>query len=214
MKRVFSFCIVSAMIASAAVPQQAQQPTGWPTLRALLATNESGEPLSSANFSVDELKAVRTATAESTRDYCGGEERGGDAIFRQLLVSRINIRGDGGQAILVEGGGEWDTGSRCLCGVTGNCQMWVLLARGGEANVLLATSGWAHVVLNSSSHGYFDIVTAEREGAATSELTMWRFEGKRYQPLRCASKHYAGTGSLDEQQRTAKIFEHPCKSIP
>jgi hypothetical protein len=74
-------------------------------------------------------------------------------------------------------------------------------------------------VLETGSHGFFDIVTASNTRVGLIELRVWRFDGERYSPLRCAAKRYPpakvnGESPIDEIDRTGRLSEHPCEIVP
>ena len=185
--------------------QQKHDLSSWPSVRELMASGDRGDPLREANLSPTEQEAVRSVTLNDIRDLCGSGDGGKEAnIFRELVVDRIHLTNNGQTTILVEGGGSWEKGSRCLCGGTGNCQTWVVRVSGGKGTVLYSNFGWGFAILKSQSHGYFNFVTALNLGGGETDLGIGGRRRKiRAVPLRIANGER--TNNLGEQLPAAEL---------
>jgi hypothetical protein len=200
--RVLYAALVGAVICAAVSAQSPAQPK-WPALNVLAKSDDGTQPLPKARLSSTELVAIRKATASVLDDLCSQEEEDWrDAVISHLEVKRIHLTQSGPDSLMVRGGGPWGPkGSRCLCGVTGNCQTWIMTNVNGKMRVQMSDMGWGHFALASASKGYFDLVTAWNAGGGKTELTIWRFDGEQYRPLHC------GRTTPNDEYR---VLQRPC----
>ena len=113
--------------------------------------------------------------------------------------------------------GDWEGDSRsCPCGANLNCKTWVVDLHGDTAPPLLEFSGFGIVILQSGNRGYFDVATGSTKSLRAIEFTVWRFDGNRYEPFRCASLKY-DPSAIDEVDPISAIdkkaapSEHSCR---
>jgi hypothetical protein len=200
MKKWNWIAIVTMVIvtASAVRAQKTVAKAQWPTLEKLLNSATSGEPLSEAGLSAPELRAVQAALAHVAKGKaCRGANIEGCGALKSEVLGRVQITTDGQTAVILQ--------STSDCGTAG-CPVWIVqVTRGGRT--LLEDFGWGYAVLPTLERNYFDVVTAE--GNREVELIMWRFNGDRYQPFRCAS---IPTNSGTDPGAAEQTSEHPCRS--
>ncbi len=95
---------------------------------------------------------------------------------------------NGRTQIIVQGVGE------CQCSPTGNCSFWVYeKSTDGYRRLLVTNMVQVFSVENTRSHGYRDIVTGAHGSAFDTDLTVFKFDGERYQPRECWSMSYPRT---------------------
>ncbi len=205
---------------SSAPETRISKPT-WPTVGNLAVSDRDWLKLSDLNLSDREFKDVERITAPWIRAHC--PQISGDDARKRLasLSSRLTqLKATGSEQLVVNEMGDWegDSGS-CPCRPNLNCHTWILNLSGDRVTTLLEYSGFGLVVLKASSHGFVDIVTASNAAPNRIELEVWRFDGERYAPLRCASKRYSphapnDASPIDEVDKTGRISEHPCELSP
>jgi len=116
--------------------------------------------------------------------------------------------------------GDWEGDSNsCPCHPNLNCHTWILSLSENRATALLEYSGFGLVLLKTSSHGFFDVVTASNTRLGMIELRAWKFDGEHYSPFCCAAKSFSpavidSESPIDEIDRAGRISEHPCKIVP
>ncbi len=79
----------------------------------------------------------------------------------------------------------------CQCSATGNCEFWAVRQKGTRLELLLKTFmvQWFSV-RNTRTNGYRDIQTSAHGSATFSELTLYKFNGKRYKAAQCWDRIY------------------------
>ena len=196
-----------------------QQP--WPSIHEFISSGHGSQTVADFKLSKQELSQLQRITAKWTERHCGKDSKGKQVPqnVTTLSAKRIQLQVNGQKLFVVNESGDWEGSSEsCSCGPQLNCRTWVLNFQAGKANILLEYNGLGLVPLKTSSHGYFDLVTASASGAQAEsiDLRIWTFNGKRYQPVRCASRHYsldeiAGETAADGADKTAVVSEHPCQ---
>jgi hypothetical protein len=94
------------------------------------------------------------------------------------------------------------------CGAVGNCQFFLL---DGKHHVLLSNvAAYYLTILTSLHHGDPDILLGEHISASETAQTWYRFNGSRYEAVRCAIDNY-GLPYLDGKRH--REFG-PCKATP
>ncbi len=199
--------------------QRAHCQQAWPSLRELVASDQDWQRVSDLNLSNEELSEVQRITSKWTERHCPQKSNGKPAPRNAATLSakRLQIQVSGPKQLVVGEAGDWEDDSEsCSCGANLNCRTWVLNLNEGRATSLLEYNGFGMVPLKLTSHGYFDLVTALNRQTGIIDLRIWRFDGERYQPFRCASMHYApdrinAEAAADEIDKSAKLSEHPCQ---
>lgn len=89
-----------------------------------------------------------------------------------------------------------------LCFVEGNCTSWLYRKIGDRWELLLSTDV-PILPLKTSTHGYRDISVHSFVGAVHEYKTIYKFDGRRYQPKECFEW---------ENLKVRKLTSHgPCK---
>ena len=198
------------------VPEIQTSPPVWPTLGEFVTSNRGWLTVSEMNLSDQERKDAESIMTPWMAMHCppvtGYENR---KRIASVSAERIQLETKASGQLAVTEMGDWEgDSSSCPCSRNLNCHIWVLNLSGDRATTLFESSGVGLVVLKSSSHGFYDIVTASNVRLGLIELEEWRFDGERYALTRCASKRYSrsvtnGGVPID----TGKVSEHPCKPI-
>ncbi|WP_458097444.1 hypothetical protein [Roseomonas sp. WA12] len=75
-----------------------------------------------------------------------------------------------------------------------NCDLTVILQSGGGYHVVLSTNGDDLSVRPERHRGMADLRIGGRGGAGLYAVQSWRFDGRAYQPFRCATREVLGEG--------------------
>jgi hypothetical protein len=211
--RTICLRVTFAICFLAGISQNVKGEQSWPSVTELAASGHGWQKLSGLGLSAQQLTGVRSATSAWIEKHCKNDiEKIGT-----FPAKRIQLRTDGTPQLVIQAVGDWEGDSQsCPCEPNLNCRNWIMDFSDKGANTLLEHSGFGIIVLKSISHGYFDVVTASSTKKTTMEFTMWRFDGKKYQALRCASVRYSKRVMNDpskiysEIDRTGVISEHSC----
>lgn len=82
--------------------------------------------------------------------------------------------------LILQGSGPW-------CGATGNCSVWILARANGHLEVVLETIANGLSVSRSLHYGFRDVITTMHGSAFETQYTVYRYDGKVYQPVDCYS---------------------------
>ena len=94
-------------------------------------------------------------------------------------VGFIELTQGGGQQVLVQG-------PRLFCGASGNCRYLVFIRQGERLRLVLDAAG-NFLLRNTSSHGFWDVVTSWHMSAYEQVLNVYRWDGAEYQKADCYS---------------------------
>jgi len=135
---------------------------------AQLQTVGASETFSAAKLSANETQEIVAAIEQSVYDTP-------DSWEQELRVRRVDV--GSGQGLVV-------SGTKLLCGATGNCQIWVFLNTNGRW-VSLFEGGDPPIAEGfqfgpGASHGVKDLTTSTNSSAERSKHTTYRFDGKVY----------------------------------
>jgi len=190
----------------------------WPTVSNLAASDRDWQTLTELKLSDPELNEVQRVMVPWMRRHCprvSADE--GKKRIASVSSERIRLHSTKPEQIAVSEIGDWEgDSSSCPCHPNLNCHTWVLNFSENRATTLLEYSGFGLIALKTTSHEFFDIVTASNKHSGQIELRTWRFDGEHYVPFRCATRRYSpaainGKSPIDEIDRTDTLWEHPCK---
>jgi len=106
-----------------------------------------------------------------------------DDIRQQYVAIPLRLK-DGVEAILVEGRGIGPCGAQ-------NCQTYILEKQQRTYRLLLDALVIQQTrVLNSVTNGYHDIQTNMHGSAFSSDIVIYRYDGRKYRRTDCFSKQY------------------------
>ncbi len=195
----FVSILVLALFSSTALAQSslwAHVPTQLPT----------APRLTSAKLSAPELKSVTGVVkrwGEADKGGCDGKDELEELVEGITIQSIPLARSQ--KVLLVE------AGSGCARGGQGaNGVMWVIRLDGGVAVTLAGPkdefSGWLYSILPAANDGYRDIVLGWHMSAFETDMSYFRFDGKRYRLIGCATGLYDQTGhmTIEPMQRSTK----------
>jgi hypothetical protein len=118
-------------------------------------------------------------------EQCISPERSLEEEIDAIRIVRAVLHTKAPEQLLVQ------ASDACHCGVTGNCEFWVLERRGKSFSVLLETEMVQRFgVEPSRSNGYRDLITSSHDSAALQGLVLYKFDGKQYRATDCASVEY------------------------
>jgi hypothetical protein len=213
--RAFCLCVIALIGASYADSQNRQSQHSWPTMGEFVAADRGWQTVADLGLSGQELNEVQRITAAWIEKHCGHKGEGKQRAAK-LSAKRIQLQVSGANQIVVEEASDWEGDSEsCSCAPKLNCRRWVLNFQEGKATTLLEYNALGIDLLKTSNRGHFDIATISNRKVGAFDLTVWKFDGVRYQPFRCASMHYApdainGDPVVDGIDKTAVLSEHPC----
>ena len=156
-------------------------------LWAHVPTQLSGAPrLTDAKLSASQLKSVTDVVkrwGEADKGGCDGRDEL-EELVEGITIQSIPLSSSQ-KVLLVEAGG-------CARGGQGaNGAMWVIRLDGGVAVTLAGPkdgfSGWLYSILPSANDGYRDIVLGWHMSAVETDMSYFRFDGKRYRLVGCAT---------------------------
>lgn len=111
---------------------------------------------------------------------CLQDENEEPADIEEVLSAETINLGSGHEGMVVRGSGD------CLCGPSGNCEVWLFEIAGGVPRLLLRASAVQEVTLKeSASNGYRDLVTSMRASGGDADLSVYQFDGKEYRLKQC-----------------------------
>ena len=134
---------------------------------------------------------IRTIKAEIRHfmdDQEIASEKELDTLVRGTRIQLLDLNQDGVPEVLAQ---AFD--SREGCGATGNCTFWVFQKQSdGSYNKLLDTRGKEGIggielitVETTRTHGFLDFTLAAHDSAAEKDLSVYRFNGRRYVQFAC-----------------------------
>jgi hypothetical protein len=128
-------------------------------------------------------------------------ERGLHKIAAKTRVKAVDLSGKGAGEILAQA-----AGTHSGCSPTGNCESWVLQHNGGTYSVILHRgAAQTFTIQPTVTNGFHDIVLGMHGSAFVQELTLYRFDGSKYEFVACYNANWA-TRQMDG---TYHNFEEP-----
>jgi hypothetical protein len=118
---------------------------------------------------------------EFLREY----KRGVEAAAREMKVSKIDLNQDGQAEYVID-----NVLGRTLCGASGNCSSFVYQKTSGGYRFLLEGNGFGIKLLQTSTNGYRDLSTESHSSADETYLTIYKFDGNKYQEKDCYINKY------------------------
>lgn len=120
-------------------------------------------------------------------------------------IKVVNLNGKGQQEVLARAADS----SGFLCSPTGNCEVWIFRQLGDQYSVILKRGAVQNFTIEPTiTHGFHDIVLGQHGSATEQGLTLFRFDGLRYQIAGCYEANWTILGKdgevhdLDEPQIT------------
>ena len=134
------------------------------------------------------FRTMQTEPDEKKRIIQEAENSKG-GISRLFCAEAVDLDRDGKRDLLIHQADVEDT----YCGAH-NCPVWVYRRTDGGYRLLLyATAGYFAdriTALKSSTNGYRDIRSQYHQSAAEREVTVYKFDGKRYRARVCMTATY------------------------
>lgn len=194
---------------------KAQTQQSWPTFKDLSMSGRDWKQLSELGISSHDFDEVKRITSDWLNSHCGHDRsaKKRDKHLAALTSKHIELSRTSRAQLAVREEGDWegDSGS-CSCGPNLNCHTWLLEFGKSQATALLEFNGFGPIVLDASSHGYSDLVTASNSQSRSFDFVYWRFNGRRYERVRCASQHYSLSENTGEPLiGNSTPEEHPCR---
>ncbi|HKS83079.1 MAG TPA: hypothetical protein VJR23_16365 [Candidatus Acidoferrales bacterium] len=118
-------------------------------------------------------------------------------------VKMIDVNGDGTPEVIAQG--------MKGCGVVGNCSLWVFRKVGNHYGLILSGYGQTFTIQTESTKGFKDIVVASHSSATDSALTLFRYDGSRYQAAGCYDANWAPLeNGIVHQLKEPRITSSAC----
>ena len=178
------------------------KPTHFALAALVAATASSQQPAPDQQpaWSMDGLVIMAGRIPRQVPEDQEGILRATGAQPDQLRIARI--RTPDGYMFIVQGLGQ------PLCNALGNCSSWVL---DKEYHVLLTTSAESFRLQPDGSPDHIDIVTYVPGSATSGDLMRWRFDGRAYRRIACASLVMVKTGTGKKQPMIPEIKPVACR---
>ena len=124
-----------------------------------------------------------------------------------LVAEPVELNRDGKPELKVHGIGD-------ICGAA-NCETWIFRKVGNKYQMLLDAGSIQRIELQKTfSHGYRDLIASMHGSACDSDLTLYKFDGQKYQRVTCFFRTYRypdRRGQMREWKQ-AKISRRECES--
>ncbi len=118
-------------------------------------------------------------------------ERFRDSLPYLLIAEPVDLNGDGVPELVIRGQGR-------ICGAN-NCEVWIYGRTSTGYERLLGDEIIQTVEpLRTVSHGYRDVRTWHHGSAVDSDVTVYKFDGRRYRNVACANYAYGYRDSHGE----------------
>ena len=113
--------------------------------------------------------------------------------------------GNGARSVVAQAGGE-----KSGCSPTGNCPFWILMPIKAGYSVVLAGEAQTFTIQPTRTHALKDIVLGRHGSAFDSELTVYRFNGKKYEAGPCYDATWSALGKDGEYHTLREPRMMPC----
>lgn len=137
------------------------------------------------------------ARDENVREFFEARpELAGDPA-KFLAAESADLDGDGGPEFIVRGINQ-------ICGAN-NCHHWIYRKAGGGYRLLLY-AGFVQQIepQRGATKGFRDLIASMHGSASDSDLTLYKFDGKRYRRAACFFRTYRyrdGSGRFRDRRR-------------
>jgi hypothetical protein len=111
-----------------------------------------------------------------------------DAVMKGITVKKVDLNKDGQPEFIVV------LGEEMICGAHANCPTWVYRKAGGEYQLLLRTFGQQLLLEKSSTNSFRDLRSEGASSAFETDLSIYKFDGNKYQAKACYSRTYSAKG--------------------
>jgi peroxiredoxin len=123
-------------------------------------------------------------------------------LNKSVSVRPIRLAADKSRQLLIRGSGF------CLCGAQ-NCAFWIYRKTGRKYELLLKGAGSTKVKAGGqTAKGYRDVISESHASAMETIVRTYRYDGSRYQPLRCINRAYYD----DNGKSTERPIDRPCET--
>lgn len=162
---------------------------GWPNIAQ--STELSAEERTGLIRALSPRNQSSTQMAQEFQDLASG-----------TVVKRVRLDADDGTEFLAE------ATDRYSCSPTGNCAFWVVRKTGDRYTVILYRGAIQSFTIQPTvTNGFRDLILVQHGSATDLGLTLYRFNGSRYQQAGCYNAAWAilqngQVHDLDEPQIT------------
>ena len=131
-------------------------------------------------------------------------ERFRDSLPFLLIAERVDLNGDSIPELIIRGQGR-------ICEAN-NCYLWIYRRTSAGYERLLEDIVQSLEPLATVSHGYRDVRTWHHGSAWDGDVTIYKFDGRQYQPARCFDSSYRYVDSLGAPHdlKRPRNTPHPC----
>lgn len=158
------------------------------------------ENLPNINLSAADRLALQDAIErELSSNDASDHDYSSDA--RKANVRAIDLNADGVPEVLAQSSDELS------CSPTGNCVFWIFQKKLARFTPLLSAEAQLFKIMTTRNRGYLDIALGRHGSAFESEWRLYKFNGKKYIPMKCWVESYRTEGS-DKMLEKPRIL--PC----
>jgi hypothetical protein len=187
-KKLLPIAILLVTISAAA-----QAPDDWTTAKT--ADLSQLDQVRYAQLTVAEKAALQTVTTPAIQK-CATDANDAADTFQRLRARRTDL--GSGPGFVLEGTG-------CLCDA-GNCRFWIVTA---DMQVLFEGSAQTYALLDTTTAGHFDLVTATHVSMTDSTRALYAFDGTKYQSTQCADINLASAFGSVQMKPTITMQKCP-----
>jgi hypothetical protein len=154
----------------------------------------------SKTLSAKERVGLVTVVASQIRPYMSNLEIESEeqlrAVATQTTIKAVDLSGNGPREYLGQGSFKF------FCSPTGNCESWVFRKNGDKYSVILHRIATQTFTIQSTiTNGFHDLVLGQHGSATDQGLTLYRFDGSKYQRVACYDADWEILGKDGEYHR-------------
>lgn len=126
-------------------------------------------------------------------------------VAARTRIKAVDLSGKGVREFLAQ------AGFQSACSPTGNCESWVLRQIGSEYSVILhRIATQTFTIQPTSTNGFHDLVLGQHGSATEQGLTLYRFDGAKYQKAGCYVANWEILGEDGEYHQLEEPRITPC----
>ena len=137
------------------------------------------------------MRALEGRSQSEQEQFIRQAESRSGGIAGLFCVEAVDLNRDGQPELLIGPDGPEATSE--FCGISGNCTHWIYRRTASGYELLWEEGGDPPTVLRTSTNGYRDIRVEGHASAAAREITIYKFDGRRYQARICMTQTYVGS---------------------
>lgn len=146
----------------------------------------------STNFTAAERTGLIEALTSRPRSVEFKPEKEPESVA-QIRIRALDLGGNGTKEFAAQDSDDQ------YCSPTGNCDFWILRQDGDKFTVILhRIATQTFTVQSTLTNGFHDIVLGQHGSATETGLTLYRFDGSKYQRTACYDANWTVLGKDGE----------------